>query len=239
MINNCDCIDFLRELEDESVDLILTDPPYSSGGFTRSDRSMSTRKKYQSTNAMDVKPVFFGDNRDQRSLTLWLYAWMREGFPKVKQGGMMMCFIDWRNIACMIDAGQMAGYVYQGIVPWIKPNARPMKGIFRNQCEYVVCFVKGATPQIEIYAEGYFSCMPQVAAKRLHSTEKPVELLQFLMQFVPEGGYVVDPFAGSGSTGEAAYNMGLRFDGCELSGEYAKMANERMEAVECQMRMTI
>lgn len=234
MIQNCDCIDFLRSLADDSVDLILTDPPYSSGGFTRSDRNLKTSTKYQNTGTVDMKPVFYGDNRDQRSLTMWLYAWMKEGFTKVKDGGMMMCFIDWRNIACVIDAGQMAGYVYQGIVPWIKPNARPMKGIFRNQCEYVVCFVKGGTPQIETYANGYFMGMPLPTAKRVHSTEKPVELLEFLMTFVPKGGYVVDPFSGSGSTGEAAYRMGLGFDGCELSKEYAKMANERLEAVRCQ-----
>lgn len=230
MIHNMDCIDFIEGLEPDSVDCILTDPPYSSGGFVRSDRSKSTRTKYQSTGVYDEKPEFYGDNRDQRSLTAWLFEWMRRTFTKVRDGGMMICFIDWRNISCVIDAGQMAGYVYQGIVPWVKNNARPMKGIFRNQCEYAVCFVKGAVPQVEKYANGYFMCMPQPTSKRIHSTQKPVELLEFLLQFVPEGGKVIDPFAGSGATGEACHNLGLDFEGCELSPEYARLANERLDA---------
>ena len=74
--------------------------------------------------------------------------------------------------------------------------------------------------------------MPLPTKKRIHATEKPVELLEYLLQFVPEGGLVFDPFAGGGATGEACRNLGLGFDGCELSKEYARMANDRLAALE-------
>ena len=74
--------------------------------------------------------------------------------------------------------------------------------------------------------------MPLTTKNRIHATEKPVALLEYLLQFVPQGGRVFDPFAGSGATGEACRNLGLEFEGCELSEEYARLANARLEALE-------
>jgi site-specific DNA-methyltransferase (adenine-specific) len=234
MIHNCDCMEFMRGMEAESVDCVLTDPPYSSGGAFRGDRNGSTRNKYQSTSTSDVKPEFYGDNRDQRSLERWVAYWGSECWRIMKPGGFFMCFIDWQNLAAVIDALQMAGFVYRGVFSWNKTNARPQKGIFRNDTEFVVYGTKGPTIQMEKYAKGYYQCMPKQTRNRIHSTEKPVELLEHLLQFVPEGGLVFDPFAGSGSTGEACARLGLRFEGCELSEEYARLANERLEALERQ-----
>ena len=231
MIETREAFDFLRSLDADSVDLVLTDPPYSSGGMYRGDRNQNTRTKYQSSDAKDLKPEFFGDNRDQRSLERWLGEVCREAWRVVKPHGMCMLFMDWRNLACAIDAMQMGGFVYRALVPWIKPNARPQKGMFRSNCEYIVVGVKGATRLQERYAAGYVTCQPKKTSERIHSTEKPVDVLTHLMSFVPEGGLVVDPFAGSGSTGEAALSLGLKFKGCELSEEYARLANERLEAV--------
>lgn len=233
MIHNMDCIEFIRGLEANSVDMLLTDPPYSSGGMVRGDRNAKTSTKYQSTGVVK-KPEFYGDTRDQRSLERWVADWLREAWPKVKDGGMVAVFIDWRNLASVIDAVQVAGFVFRGVFSWNKPSARPMKGIFRNDTEFVVYATKGAVVQREVYAKGYLECMPQQMAQRIHMTEKPVELLEHLLTFVPEGGLVVDPFAGSGSTGEAAYRLGLRFEGCELSAEYCELANKRLEAVTAQ-----
>ena len=232
MIHNCDCLDYLATLEPGTFDAVLTDPPYSSGGMYRGDRTKSTATKYQSTGAADIKPEFFGDTRDQRSLERWCALWMREAWRVTKDGGFIFCFIDWSNLACVIDAMQVAGWVYRGVFPWIKPNTRPQKGTFQYNTEFVVYGSRGQIEQREQYAKGYFEKMPLPTKKRIHATEKPVELLEYLLQFVPEGGRVFDPFAGSGATGEACRNMGLEFEGCEISEEYARLANERLAALE-------
>lgn len=73
---NADCLQVLPTLAPGSVDAVVTDPPYSSGGFTRGDRTMSTRTKYQSTDVLVEHPTFCGDNRDQRSWLAWCGVWL-------------------------------------------------------------------------------------------------------------------------------------------------------------------
>lgn len=68
-------------------------------------------------------------------------------------------------------------------------------------------------------------------AKNPHPTVKPTELMRYLCRLVtPPGGLIVDPFAGSGSTGKAAILEGFRFVGFELDPQYSAIANARLEA---------
>ena len=67
--------------------------------------------------------------------------------------------------------------------------------------------------------------------QNIHPTVKPTDLMRYLCRLVtPPGGVVLDPFTGSGSTGKAAMLEGFSFIGCELSEEYAAIANARIEA---------
>lgn len=68
-----------------------------------------------------------------------------------------------------------------------------------------------------------------------HPTVKPTDLMRYLCRLVtPPGGLVLDPFAGSGSTGRGAILEGFNFIGIEREHEYADIAAARMEAIECQ-----
>ena len=70
--------------------------------------------------------------------------------------------------------------------------------------------------------------------KNVHPTVKPTDLMRYLVRLVtPPGGLVLDPFTGSGSTGKAAMLEGFRFIGCELSPEYAAIAEARISAAAC------
>ena len=69
-LHHGDALEVLRTLPDASVDCVITDPPYSSGGFTRGDRAAPVASKY-CQNGNDLgRASFSGDNRDQRS---WAY----------------------------------------------------------------------------------------------------------------------------------------------------------------------
>jgi site-specific DNA-methyltransferase (adenine-specific) len=215
------------------IDLIATDPPYSSGGTMRSDRNMDTSAKYRLGGVQKEDPDFSGDNRDQRSLTLWFSDWMAMSLRATRKGGAMFCFIDWRNLPCVIDACQVGGWVYRGIVPWDKgEGTRPDKGWFRSQVEYVVTasagpLVRGADAP-GICQAGYLRVNVNSAEKE-HITGKPVELMLELLRTRDDWETVCDPFMGSGTTGVAAVKLGRRFVGCEIEPRYFDIACRRIE----------
>ena len=100
----------LADLPDASVDAVVADPPYSSGGMVRSDRAnIGTVTKYttsQNTKRADLID-FGGDNRDQRAYQYWSALWMAEAMRATKPGGIIMAFTDWRQLPATTDANMM------------------------------------------------------------------------------------------------------------------------------------
>lgn len=225
-----DSLAILRSLPASSVDTILTDPPYSSGGMTMSARQADPDQKYQQSGTKRSYPAMLGDNRDQRSFTLWASLWLAECWRVARDGARLMVFTDWRQLPAMTDAVQAAGWMWRGILTWHKPSARPVLGDFKRDAEFVVTGSKGKP---ETYTR---KCLPGVyrhnviASRKVHLTEKPVPLLTDLLEVAQPGGIVLDPFAGSGSTGVACLETGRRFIGIELSPEYAEIAAQRLRA---------
>lgn len=234
-IDVIECRDALRaltELPDGFVGMLLTDPPYSSGGMFRGDRGMATSEKYQ-TNDAAKKPEFAGDSRDERSFTLWTVLWLAECRRVMEDGASAIVFSDWRQLANVQDAVQAAGLVFRGIVPWVKTNARPQPNSFRNDCEYAVWATKGPIDRHPVpgakYLKGAYRFAAPSGDDRMHSTQKPLGLVKALMEIAPEGCIVLDPFMGSGTTAVAAIETGRHFIGYEFSQEYCDMANERAQ----------
>lgn len=233
-IDKIDCLEGLAQIPDNSVDLILTDPPYSSGGAFSGDRKSRTGTKYADDkyNGASALPDFSGDNMDQlgfMEFTRQVFAKCRE---KTKPEGVVCAFIDWRNLPALCTSLQAAGWVWRGIAIWNKPNGRPQKGRFRNEFEFVVWGSNGPMPFDRGVGclPGYYR-YPNVAAKdRQHQTEKPLQLIEDLMEIVPKGATVLDPFMGSGTTAVAAVRTDRNFIGFELGEEYHRIATERVEA---------
>ncbi len=216
----------LCELDDATIDALITDPPYSSGGQFKGDRASSATSKYSRTNDT---PDFTGDNRDQRSFLAWATLWLSESFRVLKDGALVALFTDWRQLPITTDALQAGGFTWRGVIPWVKPNPRPRKGAFAQGSEFVVWGTKGACASDgECHALKPWLFAPPHYTKRVHLTEKPVPLLQELVRACPAGGIVLDPFAGSGATGVAALLEGRRFLGVELSAEYHARALARL-----------
>src|SRR4051812_21685567 len=88
----------LRELPEASVDAVIADPPYSSGGTTSTARTNQTaREKYVSSNARHTLADFEGDQRDQRSWTYWSTLWLTEALRLTRPRGVCLVFTDWRQ----------------------------------------------------------------------------------------------------------------------------------------------
>ena len=236
-----DCLEILPTLEAGSVDAVVTDPPYSSGGQFRGDRTLSTRSKYVMTGALHTRADFSGDNRDQRGWLAWSMVWLGASRRCCKPGGFLAMFTDWRQLPVGTDAVQGGGWVWRGVIPWNKTAAaRPQKGWFRAQCEYVITASNGTLGK-EQDRDG--DCLEGIwseavnASERVHQTQKPVDLMRFLVSPAPDGGLVVDPFLGGGTTGVACLRTGRKFIGIEIDEHYFNVARKRIEAEAAQLKM--
>lgn len=230
-----DCLELMQDIPCGSIDLILTDPPYCSGGVHLKDRQKCTSEKYTDTgyNGASRFPDFSGDNMDQRSFTEFMRKILLRCRERTKPGGICMVFIDWRQLPAMTDALQMAGWIYRGIVVWDKGTSRPTPNRFRNDCEYIVWGTNGKREaKFEsgtFIAPGCYHIKGMNTREKHHQTEKPVELLEKLVAIAPENGTVLDCFMGSGSTGVACMNTERNFVGMELSEWYFETARTRIE----------
>lgn len=227
-VHHGDALATLTRMPDACVDAVVTDPPYNSGGRTSAERtSRSARAKY--TTESGGLPDFGDENKDQRSYTRWMAEVLREAYRVSTSGGMATVFIDWRQLPAMSDALQMAGWTWRGVAAWHKPQSRPQKGRLKQSCEFIVWGSKGPVDadRNPVYLPGlYVGSQPR--KDRLHITQKPVEVIRELVKVCPPGGTVLDPFAGSGSTGVAALIEGRRFIGIEISADYSAIAEERL-----------
>lgn len=226
-----DALTVLAGLGDDSVDAVITDPPYNSGGRTSAERTGRTaRSKYTSADAEHQLANFPGENRDQRSYGFWLSLLLTEAYRATVESGAALVFTDWRQLPTTTDALQAAGWTWRGIASWHKPVSRPQKGRLKQSCEYIVWGTKGAVDadRNPVYLPGLYTAS-QPRKGRVHITQKPVEVMQELVKICPPGGTVLDPFAGSGSTGVAALREGRQFVGIELSDHYADIAEQRLQ----------
>ena len=226
-----DSLAVLRELPAASVDAVVTDPPYSSGGMVRADRVTDVHTKYvksTSVSGMALDP-FTGDSRDQRGYGYWCSLWLGECLRVVRPGGIIAVFTDWRQLPTTTDFLQAAGVIWRGILPWHKPNGRMTQGRPANNCEYVVWGTNGARA---LEGPGYETLPGFLQANsvrdRTHIAQKPIEVLRAVVRVAPRGGVVLDPFAGTGTTGVAAIIEGRGFVGVEITEHYAGQAEANL-----------
>lgn len=229
-----DLFDVLPTLSPDSFDALIVDLPYSSGGLHIGTKQQNPRRKYQGHSVQIRRQDFDGDMRDQLAFGEWSTDVLRRSYRLIKRGGVFAAFIDFRQIVPLILAAQRAGFVLRGIAVWDKTEAaRPVPGRPRNQCEFVLWGSKG-----ELRANRGVPILPGVFREPVrkhdkhHLTGKPTAVMRWLAKFVTPGGRVLDPCAGSGSTGVGALLEGRSFTGIEQDFYYAQVAAARLKAAE-------
>lgn len=226
-----DVLDLASRLPSQSIDVVIADPPYCSGGTSTAERQRDPVQKYcHNSNALG-KPTFGGDHRDQRSFTYWCTLWLSALRDATVESGYCLVFIDWRQLPSMTDAIQAAGWTWRGLIAWDKGRGAraPHKGFFRHQCEYVVWATNGPVPK-RTDAGPFDGCyhVPVRKNDKFHITGKPTELLRQLVSVAHPGATILDPFSGSGTTGVAAKIEGRNFVGFELATENCQITTSRL-----------
>lgn len=228
----------LRTLEDDSIDAIITDPPYSTGAATLAGKQADPAKKYQNSSTTKKFPTMLGDGKDQRSFLTWATMWLTECWRLAKEGAPVLVFTDWRQLPTVTDAIQAAGFNWRGIVVWNKKCGRPMRGEFKRDSEFIVYGCKGK------YTPLTSGCLPGIFgytvnhAKKAHISSKPLELIKDLMEIVPQGGTVLDPFLGGGTTAQAARETGRKCIAVERSKVYAEVSANNVKTAENRVKIS-
>ena len=208
----------MKDIPDESIDLIVTDPPYKivKGGCTN-----NAVKLFGADNKNLSLGTVFNNNEIKFS------QWIPVLFPKLKNGTHCYIMCNDRNLKEILDVGENAGFKLQNILVWKKSRHTPNRYYLKN-CEFIVMFRKGVARNIN--EMGTFSVLEiNNVAKKQHPSEKPVELMEVLIKnSTNENEFVLDPFMGSGSTGIACANLNRNFIGIELDEKYFGIAKNRI-----------
>jgi site-specific DNA-methyltransferase (adenine-specific) len=239
VLHRGDCFDVLPAIDDGAVDAVIADPPYCSGGLHVGTRQQTTQRKYQQNGVQVRRQDFDGDQRDQLSFIAWLTDLLRRCHRVVRRGGLVVVFSDFRQLTATQTAMQAGGFLYRGCAVWDKTEgARPQRSKLRNQAEFALWGSKGDLPvagNIPTQA-GVFRWAVRPADK-FHITGKPTEVMRWLVRQVPPGGRILDPVAGSGTTGVAALLEGRSFVGIEQDPYYAQIAALRLSAAQRGQRL--
>ena len=198
-----DCVKALPMLPDRSVDFILTDPPYLVSYKPRDGREVCN-----DDNAAWLKPAF------------------AEMYRVLAADGYCLTFYGWPHADRFMQAFRAAGFRPVGHFAFPKPYSSSV-GHVRCQHESAYLLAKGnprtASPLSDIVA------WAENTGNKLHPTQKPTSILRpFVESYSPEGGIVLDPFAGSGSTLVAASALGRSYIGIEIDARYHAVAARRL-----------
>ena len=202
-----DCIEVMRRMPKNSVDFILTDPPYLVNYRDRSGRSIQN----------DV-------NAD------WLKPAMREAYRVLKMDRVAVMFYGWTKVDTFFAAWKEAGFQPVGHIVFRKTYSSRSR-FLSYQHEQAFLLAKGRPPLPKQPLADVVD-MPY-SGNKLHPTQKPVEALAPLVRcFTLQGELVLDPFAGSGSSCAAAILAGRKCIGIELDAQYIHQALARLERVQ-------
>ncbi|MDP9477015.1 MAG: site-specific DNA-methyltransferase [Actinomycetota bacterium] len=222
-----DALEVMRVMDTGSLDALVCDPPYCAGSVSEAQRTRAAGQGLRS-DTLRRFGWFVGDNMGTAGLAWLLRSMALETLRVVKPSGSLLVFCDWRMQATLQPAIESAGLRYQGLIVWDKEHMGLGAG-FRNRHELILHFTLGAPEYHNKGTPNVLRCKRVGRGERKHQTQKPVDLMRQLIRVVaPSGGVVLDPFAGSMSTGLACKEEGRRFVGIERDPQYLKVGVDRL-----------
>jgi len=200
---NADCLSVLPNIPADSVDFVLTDPPYLVGYHDRHGRSLA------------------GDVDGQ-----WLRPAFARSVPGVEARPVCVRFYGWQKADEFLGAWRAASFQPVGHIVWIKSYASK-RGLLASQHEQAYVLAKAPTGRPAEVLPDVLAW--QYTGNVLHPTQKPVRSLKPVIKaFTRPGEVVLDPFCGSGSTLLAAKILGRRYVGIDLDADYCQAARRRL-----------
>jgi len=242
-----DCFKLLKQLKDNSVPLIITDPPYNT----------------------DYKYDGFKDSRED--YWEWCENWLKECYRVLATTGSIYVKQHQKNIFQKGVLMQKVGFKFQNLIIWKNVSGFPSKNRYVKSYEGILFFTKSEgftfntyaqrapitswTPTKEERLKGQMNDLwddikfiytgvqvhPEAILKlgtreKAHPCQMPLELARRMILFSSnKNDLVLDIFNGSGTTTLAAQQLGRKFLGCDINPEYCQIARNRLKQKTCSL----
>lgn len=204
-ILNADSLNIIDKLPLESIDLIISDPPYGqnlSYGI----------KKIKIKNDNNLK---------------WLFSFAYNAFRILKPNSFCILFWQWRTYIDLVDTMKKAGFSIKTIAIWNKIGPGLGKGI-TEQYELIIFFRKGHA-KCKRFRGNIFS-YPKICRNSKHPHQKPIELIKEILNLVSKKrDFVLDPFLGVGSTVIACHETQRNYLGIEVNKKFYEIAKIKLQ----------
>lgn len=218
-----DCLELMKDIQDKSVDLVVTDPPYrtTKRGGTGNSGGMCKKKEFSEGRVFKFNDINKID-------------YMCEIYRILKDGSHFYIMTNHINLYDMLTVAKKVGFYFIKSLIWDKGN-KIMGQAYMSQFEYILFFRKGNFKKINKCGTSDILNIPNkkskdINGKNFHDTEKPVKLMEILIENSSNtGDIVLDPFIGIGTTAIACINTNRNFIGIEKDPNYYEIANNRIE----------
>jgi len=240
-----DCIETLKKLPENSVDLIFADPPYNLQ--LQNELYRPNQTKVSAVNDKWDKFMSFDD------YDTFTHNWLKACRRVLKKDGSIWVIGSYHNIFRVGRIMQDLGFWILNDVIWIKTNPMPnFRGTRFNNAQETLIWasqnpkskytfhyksMKAFSDDKQMRSDWYIPICNgaervKVNGKKAHSTQKPEALLfRVILSTSNVGDIVLDPFMGSGTTGAVAKKLGRDFIGIEREASYTKIANQRIKKI--------
>lgn len=210
-------MDISKNIEDESIDLVIADPPY-----TMTKRGKSCRPNWM--------PHNMGENVFSGKIPI-AEDWMKECYRVLKSKTHFYVFCNTNDIQSYLNSATKAGFKLHNIITMIKDTGMPNRWYLKN-CELVLFFRKGkAKPINDMTSRDWANVkMPTQKNGKVHITQKPLGFIEKLItNSTKVGELVLDPFFGSGTTALGCKNTKRKFVGSDTDEKCLEIANKRLQ----------
>ncbi len=217
---NGDCLEVMKELPDNSVDLIVTDPPYL----------INYKTNYRKNKKHDFCSVIKNDNNFEM-----ISDYIKECYRIIKDNSAMYMFCSFDKVDYFKQELEKAKFKIKNMIIWVKNNwtAGDLSAQFGKQYEIIFLANKGRKKFNGKRITDVWNFDRVSGSKQFHQNQKPVNLIeQCIIKHSNENDIIFDGFMGSGTTGVACKNLNRNFIGIEIDEEYFEIAKKRIDGCE-------
>ena len=233
-----DCLELLKQIDDNSIDLVLVDPPYNIS----KENDNRDRSKLNSPIMRRESPLRYDfgewDNKSREEFIDFTKQWLKECCRVLKDGGTIISFFNKEDISLLGWEAKQFGIRTRTIFTWCKSNPVPSfrKVNYLSATEYLWVGSKGTKSWTFNFGrqkdmKNYFISPNGGAYKETeHYTEKPIKLIRHLLKIHSnKEDLVLDCFAGSGTILVGCKQLNRKYIGFEIDKMYCDMANKRLQ----------